>query len=378
MELHQIDVIFPSQAADGGSCKGDQASVDIEIDGQTGLVRVIDARLFQPARRAYARRLLESLCGHPGVRRAEIDLASSTCRVDFDLVSDSPDVMADVFADAVQTASASAGMAPWWKRSPRWSTLTAYRSFGNISLWETHADQPARVWLFHQGLQGDRATRSRLADSVASLDEVERCHVSLWSRWITVVCGSGNSTVAGRTVDRLERILEGQKAAATRQAHFTSGGAPPATNRRIPVATGWRRLTYVVLAGGAFTMTLVGLVVPGVPTVPFLLATSYYLARSSPSMNERLRRTAFFGPILREWEGHAALSLTSKGNLIGLTATIVVVTVVLVPLTPVALSMILVVSSLSVYGVTRIPTLTRDVQANARVGIGPTLPFPAC
>ncbi len=131
------------------------------------------------------------------------------------------------------------------------------------------------------------------------------------------------------------------------------------------------------MAGGAFTMTLVGLVVPGVPTVPFLLATSYYLARSSPRLNERLRRTAFFGPILQEWEGHDALSLTSKGKLIGLTATIVVVTVVLAPLTPLALSVILLISTLSVYGITRMPALTGDGQARARAGMGTTLPLPA-
>jgi uncharacterized membrane protein YbaN (DUF454 family) len=131
-----------------------------------------------------------------------------------------------------------------------------------------------------------------------------------------------------------------------------------------------RRLMYMALAGGAFSMTLVGLVVPGIPMVPFLLATSFYLARSSPSMNERLRRTAFFGPILREWEGHGALSLASKGKLITLTGTIVVVTVVLAPLTPIALCVILVISSLSVYGVTRIPALTSDSEASARAGIG--------
>ncbi len=131
------------------------------------------------------------------------------------------------------------------------------------------------------------------------------------------------------------------------------------------------------MAGGAFTMTLVGLVVPGVPTVPFLLATSYYLARSSPALNERLRRTAFFGPILQEWEGHDALSLTSKGKLIGLTATIVVVTVVLAPLTPLALSVILLISTLSVYGVARMPALAEDEQARACAGMGTTLPLPA-
>ena len=131
------------------------------------------------------------------------------------------------------------------------------------------------------------------------------------------------------------------------------------------------------MAGGAFTMTLVGLVVPGVPTVPFLLATSYYLARSSPRLNERLRRTAFFGPILQEWEGHGALSLASKGKLIGLTATIVVVTVVLAPLTPLALSVILLISSLSVYGVARMPGLAEDAQTDVSVGGRTVLPLPA-
>ena len=101
--------------------------------------------------------------------------------------------------------------------------------------------------------------------------------------------------------------------------------------------------------------------------MPFLLATCYYLARSSPPLNDRLRRAVFFGPILRDWEGHAALSLASKGKLIGLTATLVVVTIVLIPLTPVALGGIFLVSSLSVYGVTRIPALATEAQASARL-----------
>jgi uncharacterized membrane protein YbaN (DUF454 family) len=84
-----------------------------------------------------------------------------------------------------------------------------------------------------------------------------------------------------------------------------------------------------------------------------------------------------FGPILREWEGHGALSLASKGKLIGLTATIVVVTVVLAPLTPLALSLILLISSLSVYGVARMPGLAEDEQAGACAGMGTTLPLPA-
>ena len=77
---------------------------------------------------------------------------------------------------------------------------------------------------------------------------------------------------------------------------------------------------YLALAGGSFAMTLVGLVVPGIPTVPFLLTTSYYLARSSRRLDERLRRTPLFGPILVEWERRHGLSRSSKLKLMGLTA----------------------------------------------------------
>ena len=43
----------------------------------------------------------------------------------------------------------------------------------------------------------------------------------------------------------------------------------------IATATRVRCLMYMALAGGAFSITLVGLVVPGIPTVPILLATSF-------------------------------------------------------------------------------------------------------
>src|SRR5208337_3101977 len=324
MRPDPIELPHPPQATDEESRERDNACLEIELDGRAGLGRLFDARLFQPARREYARRLLEALCEHPGVRKAEVELASSTCRVEFDLDSNTRAVMGGILGEALRTASARAGKTPWWRRSPRWSTLTAYRSFGDLSLWETYADEPGSVRLVHRGHARDRAAASRLADSLAGLEGVERCHVSLWSHRITIDCGPGAGSLASRTVDRVERILEGRRAADPREAALRSGAVPEAIDDPVIAATVWKRLRYKAMAGGAFTLTLVGLVVPGVPTVPFLLATSYYLARSSPLLNERLRRTAFFGPILQEWEGHGALSLASKGKLIGLTATIVV------------------------------------------------------
>jgi uncharacterized membrane protein YbaN (DUF454 family) len=131
------------------------------------------------------------------------------------------------------------------------------------------------------------------------------------------------------------------------------------------VASGPKRLLYMAMAGGAFSLTLVGLVVPGIPTVPFLLATSYYLARSSPALNDRLRRTSFFGPILREWEEQHALSRESKGKLTGLTLAVVGITLVLAPFSVLTLVIILFISSLSIYGIARMPELPDEPRPGA-------------
>ena len=75
---------------------------------------------------------------------------------------------------------------------------------------------------------------------------------------------------------------------------------PAADHEETPaVATGLRKVYYLVMASGSFTLTIVGFLVPGVPTVPFLMATSYYLVRSSPRLNEKLLRLDSSGQSLK-------------------------------------------------------------------------------
>ena len=317
---------------DHGPSSGDHQPVNIELDERAGQVRVSDPRLIHRDRRRYARRLLEALCDRPGVVRAEVDLDSSSCRVDFDPGSAAREVMAGVFADAVRATSAGDPGLPRWRRDPGWSTLTAYRSGDGTSVWETHEDRPGRVRLLRQR----SSTGRRSARGLAEVEGVESCRVSPWTGRIAVVCEPDD----GRTLDRVERSL---------------GGGPG--------MSAWRRWRYGALAGGSFAMTLVGLVIPGVPTVPFLLATSYYLARCSPRLDERLRRTVFLGPILREWEGHSALSWASKAKLIGLSGAVVLVTLALAPIGPVILVVLLVMVSISVAAVLRMPALPSEGSA---------------
>ena len=152
------------------------------------------------------------------------------------------------------------------------------------------------------------------------------------------------------------------KAAGLFRAEPSTLAQAPNENGPIVVASLGKRLGYLALAGGGFAMTLVAVAVPGIPVTPWLLATSTFLARSSPRLNERLQRTAFFGPILQDWDGYGGLSRSSKGKLTGLTVTIAVVTIVFAPLTPVTLLLIVFVSSLGIYGIARMPGLPEKPQ----------------
>jgi uncharacterized membrane protein YbaN (DUF454 family) len=331
--------------------------LDIEIDEDAGSVRVYDPRLFHTGSRLFCRRLLETASRQPGIEKAEIDLTAASCRFEFERGSATAQSMAHTFCIAVQQAATDPGCAErtrWWRPTPRWSSLTAYRLASDVSFWETLEAGSGRLRLRNQGLTDDRARLSHLADTLAGLEGVEGCRVSRWFRTITIAFCPGDP-VANGLVDRVERIWENVFAAGPLQHGCPNHDVSQVDGTVTHVSTGLARLKYLTLAGGAFAMTLVGLVVPGVPTVPCLLATSYYLARSSPRLNERLRRTVFFGPILYEWEQFHGLSWPSKCRLIGLTIAIVAVTVALTPMSPVVLVLILLISSLCIYGLIRSP-----------------------
>ena len=70
--------------------------------------------------------------------------------------------------------------------------------------------------------------------------------------------------------------------------------------------TGWnaRRVLYLVMAGTFTALGALGAILPVLPTTPFLLLASYFLARSSPRLNEALLNSRFLGPVLRDWQKH--------------------------------------------------------------------------
>ncbi len=348
--------------------------VDVHLNGSTGRVRIRDAQLFQPDRRDFDKKLIEHLCKSFGVTRAEIDWNSLRCEVDFDLSrrngSNPLDFMAGIVVQSVRSASNQVPNSRGRSRSggrsidQKRSKLTAYPSSNSrVSIWETFVDQPDRVELVHSGAADRRVSRARLAEEIAQIPGVTRCEIARFSRRIKID-RTNDAPVSSRLVDSIERIIQGREPDSSREAQADTAAVAVipknhayTLNTTIEPARGLKKWKYLALAGGSFVLSICGLIIPGVPTVPFLLATSYYLARSSPKLNDRLLHTRFFGSILRDWESRSALSPLSKLKLVGLTFAVVLATIVFLPVSPIAFVLIAIMVSLSLIGIARTPTI---------------------
>ncbi len=73
---------------------------------------------------------------------------------------------------------------------------------------------------------------------------------------------------------------------------------------------------------------IVGLVLPVLPTTPFMLLAAYCLARASPRLHRRLLRSKTFGPMIREWQQHRAIPWRTKMTAIALMAVTMTVSIV--------------------------------------------------
>jgi uncharacterized protein len=66
-------------------------------------------------------------------------------------------------------------------------------------------------------------------------------------------------------------------------------------------------LGFVSLLAGA-----IGIVLPLLPTTPFLLVAAWAFARSSPRLHDRLLEDPRFGPIITQWRSHGVIRPRAK------------------------------------------------------------------
>jgi uncharacterized membrane protein YbaN (DUF454 family) len=82
--------------------------------------------------------------------------------------------------------------------------------------------------------------------------------------------------------------------------------------------TGTARVVYQALGWASVGMAVVGAIVPGIPTAPFVLLAGYFFVRSSREAHQWLRQSRWFGPILRDWEEHRGVRRSIRNAAVGL------------------------------------------------------------
>lgn len=69
---------------------------------------------------------------------------------------------------------------------------------------------------------------------------------------------------------------------------------------------------YFLSGAVALGLGLAGIVLPLLPTTPFLLLSSYCFVRSSPAAHRWLLSHRWFGPYIRDWETHRGVRRSVK------------------------------------------------------------------
>ena len=136
--------------------------------------------------------------------------------------------------------------------------------------------------------------------------------------------------------------------------------------------THWR-MAY--LAGGWIMLGLgaEGVVLPILPTTPFLLAAAWLFSRSSPAMTAWLLKHPMLGEPLRAWQEEGTISARAKLLAIGSMAIGYAVTWRFEPAGHVAIALAAILLSVATFILTR-PTQRKPLNCEARTSLRSSRP----
>ena len=69
---------------------------------------------------------------------------------------------------------------------------------------------------------------------------------------------------------------------------------------------------YLALGWISVGLGVVGIIIPVMPTTPFLLVAVWAFSKSSPALAERIRSHKTFGPTIRDWQDRGIIPAYAK------------------------------------------------------------------
>lgn len=115
------------------------------------------------------------------------------------------------------------------------------------------------------------------------------------------------------------------------------------------------RVFWLITGSISLLLGLIGVILPLLPTTPFLLLASASFMKSSPKANQWLLSHSLFGPPIIEWQQRKSMKKTVRKKVFFLIVLSFSVSIFLAPLVWVKAGL-LGLALLLLFGITKIPT----------------------
>ncbi len=106
---------------------------------------------------------------------------------------------------------------------------------------------------------------------------------------------------------------------------------PPEAMSVVRPASGIRRWLFVALGFVFLSIAALGVILPVLPTTPWVLLAAGCFARSSPRLHRWLKRSPYFGHMIRDWETHRGIRWRVKLFAVCMIVTVIALTVIFGP-----------------------------------------------
>jgi uncharacterized membrane protein YbaN (DUF454 family) len=72
------------------------------------------------------------------------------------------------------------------------------------------------------------------------------------------------------------------------------------------------KVLYIILGSFSIFLGILGIIIPGLPTTPFMLLGAWFYLRSSEKLYNKLIKNKFLGKYIRKYYDNKAISLKTK------------------------------------------------------------------
>lgn len=118
--------------------------------------------------------------------------------------------------------------------------------------------------------------------------------------------------------------LATERAADDASVRLAGDRAPGVPRGGTPVRLLWLTLGLISVLLGA-----IGVLLPVLPTTPFMILGAFAFSRSSPALERRLTGSRTFGPMIADWRANGAIAPRAKALAVGMMVLAPVITLAL-------------------------------------------------